>query len=134
MLLSASPHSGSWRDPPQEDLRYRTATTNPRGGGHMLETIWFLLWGILWAVYFMLGGFDLGAGTLAPFVARTDKERRKISGSIGPFWNGNEVWLITAGGVTFAAFPAAYAALFSALYSPLMILLFALILRAVSIE
>ncbi len=100
----------------------------------MLETIWFLLWGILWAVYFMLGGFDLGAGVLAPVLAKTDGEKEKLLGAIGPFWDGNEVWLITAGGVTFAAFPAAYAVLFSALYTPLMLVLFALIIRAVSIE
>ena len=101
----------------------------------MLETRWFLLWGVLWTVYFMLGGFDLGAGMLSPVIAKTDAEKQKVLGGvIGPFWDGNEVWLITAGGVTFAAFPAAYAALFSALYTPLMVLLFALIVRAVSIE
>ena len=101
----------------------------------MLETIWFLLWGILWAVYFMLGGFDLGVGMLSPVIAKTDAEKQKILGGvIGPFWDGNEVWLITAGGVTFAAFPAAYAALFSALYTPLMFVLFSLIVRAVCIE
>jgi len=100
----------------------------------MLETVWFLLWGILWAVYFMVGGFDLGTGVLAPFIGKTDAEKQKVLGAIGPFWDGNEVWLITAGGVTFAAFPAAYAALFSAFYAPLMIVLFALIVRAVSLE
>ena len=101
----------------------------------MLETIWFLLWGLLWAVYFMLGGFDLGVGMISPIIAKTDAEKQKILGGvIGPFWDGNEVWLITAGGVTFAAFPAAYAALFSALYTPLMFVLFALIVRAVCIE
>ncbi|MHB8203677.1 MAG: cytochrome d ubiquinol oxidase subunit II [Desulfomonilaceae bacterium] len=100
----------------------------------MLETIWFLLWGILWAVYFMLDGFDLGLGTLAPFIARNDNEKRIIYNSIGPFWDANEVWLITAGGVTFAAFPTAYAVMFSALYTPLLLLLFALIIRAVALE
>jgi len=100
----------------------------------MLETVWFLLWGILWAVYFMVGGFDLGTGILAPFIAKTDEEKQKVLGAIGPFWDGNEVWLITAGGVTFAAFPAAYASLFSAFYTPLMFVLFALIVRAVSLE
>jgi len=100
----------------------------------MLETVWFLLWGILWAVYFMVGGFDLGTGILAPFIARTDEEKQKALGAIGPFWDGNEVWLITAGGVTFAAFPAAYASLFSAFYTLLMIVLFALIVRAVCLE
>ncbi len=100
----------------------------------MLETIWFLLWGILWAVYFMLDGFDLGLGTLLPFLGRNDTERRIIYNAMGPFWDGNEVWLITAGGVTFAAFPATYAVLFSAFYSPLMLILFALIIRAAAFE
>ena len=99
-----------------------------------LQTIWFVLWGLLWAVYFILDGFDLGMGTLLPFVAKNDAERRIIYNAAGPFWDGNEVWLITAGGVTFAAFPLAYAVMFSALYAPLLILLFALILRAVSYE
>ena len=100
----------------------------------MLETTWFVIWGVLWAVYFMLDGFDFGVGMLFPWLGKTDDEKRAILGSIAPFWDGNEVWLITAGGVTFAAFPAAYAVLFSALYSPLMIVLFALIVRAVSLN
>ncbi len=100
----------------------------------MLETIWFVLWGVLWAVYFMLDGFDLGLGTLLPVLGRTEDEKRAVVGAMGPFWDGNEVWLITAGGVTFAAFPRAYAVMFSALYTPLMLLLFALILRGVAIE
>jgi cytochrome d ubiquinol oxidase subunit II len=100
----------------------------------MLETIWFLLWGVLWAVYFMLDGFDLGLGTLVPFITGNDAERRIAYNSMGPFWDGNEVWLITAGGVTFAAFPTTYAVMFSALYTPLLLLLFALILRAVALE
>jgi cytochrome d ubiquinol oxidase subunit II len=98
----------------------------------MLETIWFLLWGILWAVYFMLDGFDLGLGTLMPVVAKTEAERRLVYRIMGPFWDGNEVWLITAGGVTFAAFPTTYAVMFSGLYSALMLILFALIIRGVS--
>jgi cytochrome d ubiquinol oxidase subunit II len=100
----------------------------------MLLSIWFFLWGLLWAVYFMLDGFDLGLGALSPFIAKNPKERATIYHAIGPFWNGNEVWLIAAGGVTFAAFPTAYAVLFSSFYSPLMIILFALIIRGVSIE
>ncbi len=99
-----------------------------------METIWFLLWGLLWAIYFMLDGFDLGLGTLSPFVAKNDTEKQILYQSMGPFWDGNEVWLITAGGVTFAAFPTAYAVMFSALYSPLMLILFALIIRGVAIE
>ena len=100
----------------------------------MLETIWFALWGVLWAVYFMLDGFDLGLGTLRPFLARNQDESRVVLNAMGPFWDGNEVWLLTAGGVTFAAFPGTYAVMFSSLYTPLMLLLFALILRGISFE
>jgi len=100
----------------------------------MLETVWFILWGVLWAVYFVLDGFDLGLGSLIPFLGKTDDDRRTLYSAMAPFWDGNEVWLITAGGVTFAAFPGTYAVMFSALYTPLMILLFALILRAVAFE
>uniref|UniRef100_A0A7V4G7M7 Cytochrome d ubiquinol oxidase subunit II n=1 Tax=Desulfobacca acetoxidans TaxID=60893 RepID=A0A7V4G7M7_9BACT len=98
----------------------------------MLEMIWFLLWGVLWGVYFMLDGYDLGLGSLMPLLAKTDGERAQVYRAMGPFWDGNEVWLITAGGVTFAAFPATYAVLFSGLYTPLMLILFALILRGVT--
>jgi cytochrome bd ubiquinol oxidase subunit II len=98
----------------------------------MLETIWFLLWGILWAVYFMLDGYDLGLGTLLPFMAKTEKDRKQMYAAMGPHWDGNEVWLITAGGVTFAAFPTTYAVMFSGLYTALMLILFALIIRGVS--
>ena len=100
----------------------------------MFETIWFFLWGLLWAVYFALDGFDLGMGSLMPFIARTESEKRIMLNAAGPYWDGNEVWLITAGGVTFAAFPLVYATMFSALYAPLLIILFALIFRAVSFE
>jgi len=100
----------------------------------MLETVWFLLWGLLWGIYFMLDGFDLGLGTLMPFVAKDDMEKRLVFNSMGPFWDGNEVWLVTAGGVTFAAFPTTYAVMFSTLYTPLLLILFALIIRAVSFE
>ena len=99
-----------------------------------METIWFFLWTLLWAVYFILDGFDLGMGSLMPFLASNDHERRVIYNAQGPYWDGNEVWLITAGGVTFAAFPNAYAVMFSALYAPLLILLFCLIFRAVAFE
>jgi cytochrome d ubiquinol oxidase subunit II len=98
----------------------------------MLGIIWFLLWGVLWAVYFMLDGSDLGLGTVMPVVAKNNEERQLVYRSMGPFWDGNEVWLITAGGVTFAAFPATYAVLFSGLYTPLMLILFALIMRGVT--
>lgn len=99
----------------------------------MLETIWFILWGVLWAVYFMLDGFDLGLGALLPVLARNESDKKIIYNSMGPFWDGNEVWLLTAGGVTFAAFPNTYAVMFSSLYSALMLILFALILRGVAI-
>ncbi|MDR3361652.1 MAG: cytochrome d ubiquinol oxidase subunit II [Desulfovibrio sp.] len=100
----------------------------------MLETVWFVLWALLWAVYFVADGFDLGIGAMLPFVGKTEEERRIMYNAAGPFWDGNEVWLISAGGVTFAAFPKAYAVMFSALYAPLLLLLFALIFRAVSFE
>ena len=99
----------------------------------MLETIWFILWGVLWSVYFMLDGYDLGLGSLLPFLAKNETDRRLVYRAMGPFWDGNEVWLITAGGVTFAAFPTTYAMMFSSLYSPLMLILFALIFRGVSL-
>jgi cytochrome d ubiquinol oxidase subunit II len=100
----------------------------------MFETIWFIIWGVAWAVYFLLDGFDLGLGTLLPVLAANETEKRVIVNAMGPFWDGNEVWLITAGGVTFAAFPRAYAVMFSGLYTPLMLVLFALILRGVAFE
>jgi len=100
----------------------------------MLETTWFIIWGIAWALYLVLDGFDLGLGTLYPLIAEDEMQRRILLNSMGPFWDGNEVWLITAGGVTFAAFPRAYAGIFSSFYLPLMALLFALILRGVAFE
>ncbi|MBF0377808.1 MAG: cytochrome d ubiquinol oxidase subunit II [Desulfamplus sp.] len=99
-----------------------------------LQTIWFFLWGLLWAVFFMTDGFDFGVGTLYPFLGKSEEDKRAMINSIGPFWDGNEVWLITAGGVTFAAFPKVYAVMFSSLYTPLLLILFALILRGVAFE
>ena len=101
---------------------------------YYLAMIWFVLWGVLWAVYFILDGFDLGVGTLLPFLAKNEHEKRVMYNATGPFWDGNEVWLVAAGGITFAAFPYAYAQMFSGLYTGLMLLLFALILRGVSFE
>src|SRR5271169_2768488 len=98
------------------------------------QIVWFILWGVLWAVYFMLDGFDFGVGILLPFLGRDDKDRRVIVNSIGPVWDGNETWLVTAGGATFAAFPTTYALMFSYLYSALLLILFALILRGVAFE
>lgn len=100
----------------------------------MLETTWFLLWGLLWGIFFILDGYDFGIGTLMPFMAKNELEKRTFLNASGPFWDGNEVWLITAGGVTFAAFPGTYATLFSSLYTALMLLLFSLIIRGVSFE
>lgn len=98
------------------------------------QIIWFVLWSVLWAVYFMLDGFDFGAGILQTIIGKTDTEKRMIINSIGPVWDGNEVWLITAGGATFAAFPTTYALMFSYLYSAMLLILFALILRGVAFE
>jgi cytochrome d ubiquinol oxidase subunit II len=98
------------------------------------QVVWFILWGVLWAVYFMLDGFDFGVGMLYPFLGRDETDKSAVRGAIGPVWDGNEVWLITAGGATFAAFPAAYASMFSFLYSALLIILFALIFRGVALE
>jgi cytochrome d ubiquinol oxidase subunit II len=99
-----------------------------------LGTIWFLLLGVLIVGYVVLDGFDLGAGILHLFVARDDRERRVVLASIGPVWDGNEVWLLTAGGALFAAFPAVYATVFSGFYLALVLLLVALIVRAASME
>ncbi|MBU2490544.1 MAG: cytochrome d ubiquinol oxidase subunit II [Proteobacteria bacterium] len=99
-----------------------------------LAVIWFFLWALLWAIFFATDGFDLGVGMLLPFLGREDRDRRVMIASMGPLWDGNEVWLIAAGGITFAAFPRAYAVLFSSLYLPLLLVLFGLILRGVSME
>ncbi len=99
-----------------------------------LAITWFGLWGLLWAVYFMLDGFDLGVGMLYPFLTKNEMDRKMLLNSIGPVWDGNEVWLITAGGATFAAFPTTYALMFSYLYTPLMLILFGLIIRGTAIE
>lgn len=98
-----------------------------------LQVLWFGLLGLLLAGYAVLDGFDLGVGTLYIFTKRDD-ERRVLLNAIGPVWDGNEVWLVTFGGALFAAFPQAYAAAFSAFYTPLMLLILALIFRAVAIE
>lgn len=100
----------------------------------ILQSIWFFLWGLLWTVFFITDGFDFGVGTLYPFLGKTNTDKRVMINSIGPFWDGNEVWLLTAGGVTFAAFPLVYATMFSVLYTPLMLILFALIFRGVAFE
>jgi cytochrome d ubiquinol oxidase subunit II len=100
----------------------------------VLQSIWFFLWGLLWALYFMTDGFDLGIGALYPILGKTDEDKKTMINAMGPLWDGNEVWLLTAGGVTFAAFPLVYAVMFSSLYTALMLILFALIIRGVSFE
>ncbi len=105
-----------------------------------LNTLWFILIAVLYIGFFILEGFDFGVGMLLPFLSRgrdytaVDHKRRIIINTIGPFWDGNEVWLLTAGGATFAAFPDWYATLFSGFYLPLFLLLLALILRGVAFE
>jgi cytochrome d ubiquinol oxidase subunit II len=99
-----------------------------------LTTVWFGLITILWVGYLVLEGFDFGVGILLPVLARTDRERRVVINTIGPVWDGNEVWLLVAGGATFAAFPQWYATLFSGFYLPLFFILVALIVRGVAFE
>jgi cytochrome bd ubiquinol oxidase subunit II len=99
-----------------------------------LRNIWFLLIGVLLAGYSILDGFDLGVGALLPFLAKSEDEKRTLIGAVGPVWDGNEVWLLAGGGALFAAFPMAYATVFSGFYLAMMLVLFALILRAVSLE
>ena len=120
-----------------------------------LTTVWFILIAVLWVGYFVLEGFDYGVGTLLPVLGRDETDagtgatsdagtgavrhtgetrRRQMLSSIGPFWDGNEVWLLTAGGATFAAFPHWYATLFSGFYIPLLLVLVALIVRGVALE
>lgn len=99
-----------------------------------METIWFIFVALMIAVYVLLDGFDLGAGAIHLFAARDDKERRTIIRAIGPVWDGNEVWLIAAGGTLFFAFPVLYAASFSGFYLPLIIVLWLLMIRGISIE
>jgi cytochrome d ubiquinol oxidase subunit II len=99
-----------------------------------LNTLWFVLIGVLFTGFFVLEGFDYGVGILLPFLGRDDVERRRIINTIGPFWDGNEVWVLTAGGAMFAAFPNWYATLFSGFYLALFLILMALILRGVAFE
>lgn len=99
-----------------------------------LQTLWFILIAVLWIGFFFLEGFDFGVGMLLPFLGKKDTERRAIINSIGSVWDGNEVWLLTAGGATFAAFPHWYATMFSGFYLALFLLLVGLILRGISFE
>lgn len=99
-----------------------------------LQILWFILIAVLWIGFFFLEGFDFGVGMLLPFLGKKDEERRAIINSIGSVWDGNEVWLLTAGGATFAAFPHWYATMFSGFYLALFLLLIGLIIRGVSFE
>src|SRR3984957_3658861 len=100
----------------------------------MLPGFWFGVLAVLWAGFFLLEGFDFGVGVLLPFVGRTDTDRRVALRAIGPTWDGNEVWLLVAGGATFAAFPGWYASMFAGLYIPLALVLGGLIVRGICIE
>ena len=99
-----------------------------------LTTVWFGLIAVLWIGYFTLEGFDFGVGMLLPVLSRSETERRVVINTIGPVWDGNEVWVLVAGGATFAAFPEWYATLFSGFYLPLLIILVALIVRGLAFE
>jgi cytochrome d ubiquinol oxidase subunit II len=99
-----------------------------------LHDVWFVLIAVLWTGYFFLEGFDFGVGVLTRLLARDRAEKRVLINTIGPVWDGNEVWLLTAGGATFAAFPEWYATLFSGFYLPLLVILLCLIVRGVAFE
>ena len=99
-----------------------------------LTTFWFVIIAVLWIGYFVLEGFDFGVGVILKTVAKTQAERRAVLTTLGPLWDGNEVWLLVAGGATFAAFPEWYATLFSGFYLPLFLILMALIVRGVAME
>src|SRR4051794_25833248 len=99
-----------------------------------MTDIWFWLIALLWTGYFLLEGFDFGVGILLPVLGRSEAERRVLINTLGPGWDGNEGWLVTAAGATFAAFPEWYATLFSAFYLPLLLILVALIGRGVAFE
>lgn len=107
-----------------------TASVDPSG----LQIVWFLLISILWLGYFVLEGFDFGVGMLLRKLGKTNEDKRAILHTIGPVWDANEVWVLTAGGATFAAFPEMYATLFSGFYLALFLILFALIARGVAFE
>ena len=99
-----------------------------------METLWFVLLGWMLATYIVLDGFDFGVGILHPFVGRTEEDRAEVIEAVGPVWDGNEVWLIAAGGTMMMAFPTLLATAFSGFYLPLMIVLWLLVFRALGIE
>ncbi len=100
----------------------------------MLASVWFFIWGLLWAIYFITDGYNLGLSSLLWLVGRNEDDRRQVLGTMAPFWDPNQVWIIAAGGMTFAVFPAVYATLFSSLYPAMMLILFGLIFRSVGFE
>jgi cytochrome d ubiquinol oxidase subunit II len=119
--------------------RQQSSAHKINGGGikmsyEFLQTLWFILIAVLWIGFHFLEGFDFGVGMLLPFLGKRDEERRAIINTIGPVWDGNEVWLLTAGGATFAAFPHWYATMFSGFYLALFLLLVGLIMRGISFE
>src|SRR6476660_5406884 len=114
---------------------HRHLSRNRRGATEMgLEQVWFVLIAVLWSGYFLLEGFDFGVGVLLHVVGRDEQERGLMHRAIGPVWDGNEVWLLVAGGATCAAFPAWYATLFSGFYLALLLILVALIVRGLAFE
>ncbi len=122
-------------DEPEPALRFLVLTpTRPRRLTMHLTTVWFLLIAVLWGGYFFLEGFDFGVGMLLPILGRHPRTATAMLGAIGPLWDGNEVWVLVAGGATFAAFPEWYASLFSGFYLALLLILLGLILRGVALE
>src|SRR5512134_1282590 len=107
---------------------------NRSDGSRWMESFWYIAVFLMLAIYVVLDGFDFGVGIVYPFVAKTETDRRRAIASIGPVWNGNEVWLIAAGGLLFFAFPKAYAAGFSGFYLALIIVLWLLIFRGLALE
>src|SRR6202161_2378753 len=99
-----------------------------------MSTIWFMIVAVMVAIYVLLDGFDLGAGAVHLFIARSDERRSAVIGAIRPVWDGNEVWLLAAGGTLYFAFPLLYASSFSGFYLPLMMVLWLLMLRGIGIE
>src|SRR5262252_3555295 len=99
-----------------------------------LPILWFVIIAFLWSGYFLLEGFDFGVGMLLPFLPRNERERNVMFETIGPVWDGNETWLVVAGGATFAAFPSWYASMFSGYYIALLLVLVCLIVRVISFE
>ena len=117
------------------DEHESVSNLHPRDGGKInMASLWFWIVAVMITAYVVLDGFDLGAGVIYLFAAKTNEERRRVLRAIGPVWDGNEVWLLAAGGTLYFAFPQLYASSFSGFYLPLMMVLWLLMLRAVGIE